>query len=89
MRFAVHAINNSSLLLPNVSLGYEIVNHSSDVFNFQAILKLIYSISRGINEYLSKVIAVAAPFGSMESVTVAPLFTMNLIPTVIPYIRAF
>ncbi|CAB1336912.1 unnamed protein product [Coregonus sp. 'balchen'] len=45
MRFTVQEINNSSLILPNVSLGYEILNHCSDVFNFQAILKLINSIS--------------------------------------------
>ncbi|XP_029575646.1 taste receptor type 1 member 2.2 [Salmo trutta] len=87
MRFAVQEINNSSLILPNVSLGYEIFDHCSDTFNFQAILNMIsrngsIQVLRCVNEYVSKVIAVAGPFRSMESMTVAPLFAMNLIPMV-------
>uniref|UniRef100_A0A8C7R7S3 Taste receptor, type 1, member 2, tandem duplicate 2 n=2 Tax=Oncorhynchus mykiss TaxID=8022 RepID=A0A8C7R7S3_ONCMY len=87
MRFAVQEINNSSLILPNVSLGYEIFDHCSDKFNFQAILNMIsrngsIQVLRCVNEYLSKVIAVAGPFRSMESMTVAPMFAMNLIPMV-------
>nr|XP_046188735.1 taste receptor type 1 member 1 [Oncorhynchus gorbuscha] len=87
MRFAVQEINNSSLILPNVSLGYEIFDHCSDKFNFQAILNMIsrngsIQVLRCDNEYLSKVIAVAGPFRSMESMTVAPMFAMNLIPMV-------
>ncbi|XP_041700861.1 taste receptor type 1 member 1 [Coregonus clupeaformis] len=87
MRFAVQEINNSSLILPNVSLGYEIFDHCSDTFNFQSILDMIsrngsIQVLRCVNEYLSKVIAVAGPFRSMESMTVAPLFAMNLIPMV-------
>ncbi|KAM9429331.1 taste receptor type 1 member 1-like [Salvelinus alpinus] len=87
MRFAVQEINNSSLILPNVSLGYEIFDHCSDKFNFQSILNMIsrngsIRVLRCVNKYLSKVIAVAGPFRSMESMTVAPLFAMNLIPMV-------
>lgn len=95
MRFAVQEINNSSLILPNVSLGYEIFDHCSDTFNFQAILNMIsrngsIQVLRCVNEYVSKVIAVAGPFRSMESMTVAPLFAMNLIPMVIhTYFRSF
>ncbi|XP_018544395.1 taste receptor type 1 member 1-like [Lates calcarifer] len=90
MRFSVEEINNSTNLLPNVSLGYEIFDHCSDTLNFPGILNLI-SVNGLIQPWgephknlskVSKVTAVVGPFSSTDTLTVAPLFMMNLIPIV-------
>uniref|UniRef100_A0A3P9CZ06 Taste receptor type 1 member 1-like n=1 Tax=Maylandia zebra TaxID=106582 RepID=A0A3P9CZ06_9CICH len=87
IRFSVEQVNNSTNLLPNVSLGYDIFDHCSDTQNFPGVLKLI-SANGSIQPWsdkqsvLSKVIAVVGPFTSTQSLTVAPLLMVNLVPMV-------
>lgn len=86
MRFSVEEINNSTTLLPNVSLGYEIFDHCTDFVSFPGPLNLISvnGFMRPLEEphNLSKVIAVVGTYTSPQARAVAPLFMMNLIPMV-------
>lgn len=92
MRFSVEEINNSTSLLPNVTLGYKIFDHCSDTQNFPGIFNLISvngliqpwdgSLKDGSLKNASKVIAVVGTYTSTETLTVAPLFMADLIPMV-------
>ncbi|XP_026126558.1 taste receptor type 1 member 2-like [Carassius auratus] len=87
MRFAVEEINNSTTLLPNVSLGYEIFDYCSNTKNFNSALSFIskngsIKPKEKLNNYQPKVIALTGPYGSTRTMTIAPLFTMDLIPMV-------
>ncbi|XP_041655985.1 taste receptor type 1 member 1-like [Cheilinus undulatus] len=93
MRFSVEEINNSSDLLPDVSLGYEMFDHCSDTQNFPGVLNLI-SVNGLIRPWVepleqqrnhsdvSKVIAVVGPLTSTQALTIAPLFMAGFIPMV-------
>ncbi|XP_060737806.1 taste receptor type 1 member 1 [Tachysurus vachellii] len=87
MRFTVEEINNSSTLLPNVSLGYEIFDYCSNLQNFPSVFSFISEngsipVQRYFNKYKPKIVAVTGPYGSTSTMTVAPLFTLDLIPMV-------
>nr|XP_020471267.1 taste receptor type 1 member 1-like [Monopterus albus] len=87
MRFSVEEINNSTDLLPNVSLGYEIFDHCSETQNFPGILNLI-SVNGLVqpwsepNMNLSRLIAVLISSRSTETMSVASIFMAYLIPVV-------
>jgi len=87
MRFTVEEINNSTILLPNVSLGYEIFDHCSNTKNIPSVLSFIskngsIKPKEKLNNYQPKVIALTGPYGSTQTITIAPLLTMDLIPMV-------
>ncbi|KAI2661242.1 Taste receptor type 1 member 1 [Labeo rohita] len=87
MRFAVEEINNSTSLLPNVSLGYEIFDHCSNTKNFRSVLSFISKNAsikpkENLNNYQPKVIALTGPYGSTRTITITPLITMGFIPLV-------
>uniref|UniRef100_A0A8C1IMJ2 Double-strand-break repair protein rad21-like protein 1 n=1 Tax=Cyprinus carpio TaxID=7962 RepID=A0A8C1IMJ2_CYPCA len=87
MRFAVEEINNSTTLLPNVSLGYEIFDYCSNTKNFNSALHFMskngsIKPKEKLNNYQPKVIALTGPYGSTRTMTIAPLITMGLIPMV-------
>ncbi|XP_037540209.1 taste receptor type 1 member 1-like [Nematolebias whitei] len=87
MRFTVEEINNSTSLLPNVTLGYEMFDHCSDTLSFAGVFKLI-SVNDLLRPWdepyqnLSKIFAVVGPFTSTHTLTIAPLFMVDLIPMV-------
>nr|XP_055024897.1 taste receptor type 1 member 1-like [Misgurnus anguillicaudatus] len=87
MRFAVEEINNSSTLLPNVSLGYEVFDHCSDTKNFPSVFSFIsqngsIKPKEKLNSHQTKVIALTGPYGNTRTINIAPLITMDLIPMV-------
>ncbi|XP_068607817.1 taste receptor type 1 member 1-like [Brachionichthys hirsutus] len=90
MRFSVEEINNSANLLPNVSLGYEIFDHCSDLQSFSDVLKLV-SVNGLIQpkdeQYkygsrISNIIGVVGPFTSTQVLSVAPLLMVDFVPMV-------
>ncbi|KAJ3585999.1 hypothetical protein NHX12_012401 [Muraenolepis orangiensis] len=89
MRFTIEEINNSTVLLPNVSLGYEILDHCSQIYNFPGVLDLIsfngsIRFSWEASDYrpLGKVMGVVGPYSSSDSLAIASLFTLKLIPLI-------
>nr|XP_015192572.1 PREDICTED: taste receptor type 1 member 1-like [Lepisosteus oculatus] len=87
MRFAVEEINNSTSLLPNVSLGYEIFDYCSRTQNFPAVFDLLSTngsvpVRNTIREYHPKIISVTGPFGSTKTITIAPLLMSSFVPMV-------
>lgn len=87
MRFTVEEINNSTKLLPDVALGYQVFDQCSNAHSFPSVLKFI-SINDSITPWapldrnVSKMMAVVGPFSSSSALTVAPLLMMNLFPMV-------
>lgn len=85
MRFTVAEINNSTHLLPNVSLGYEIFDYCADIVGFPSVWRLFSAVETCHNksEHIqSKGIAVVGPFTSTQVITAAPLFMEDLISMV-------
>lgn len=87
MRFSVEQINNSSELLPNVSLGYQLFDHCSDTKSFPGILSFMSEDGlikpwRNARADVSRLVAVVGAYTSPQTRTVAPLVSMDLTPVV-------
>nr|XP_020655657.1 taste receptor type 1 member 1-like [Pogona vitticeps] len=94
MRFAVEEINNSSCLLPNLTLGYEIYDSCTSSTNMYATLSLLskdregcighqqVEVDANYAQYLPKAVAAVGPDSSDEAVLTASLLGIFRIPVV-------
>nr|XP_056721029.1 taste receptor type 1 member 2 [Euleptes europaea] len=88
MRFAVEEINNSSTLLPGISLGYEMVdvcyltNTIHPVLYFLSDNRSQLEVQTNYTYYQPHVMAVIGPDSSVAAVTVAHLLSLFLIPQI-------
>lgn len=89
MRFAVEEINNSSTLLPNVTLGYEIYDTCSEPTNFHATLcalarkgKRDVQVLPSFQHYEPQAVAVIGPDSSRLALTTAAVLSLFLVPEV-------
>ncbi|XP_025068921.1 taste receptor type 1 member 2 isoform X4 [Alligator sinensis] len=88
MRFAVEEINNSSTLLPGISLGYEMVDvcyHTNIVHPLLYFLADNHSkvqLQQSYARYRPRVLAVVGPDSSPGAVTVANVLSSFLIPQI-------
>lgn len=96
MRFAVEEINNSSSLLPNISLGYEIYDTCSARANMYGTLSLLsqggdgcvrprhLGVAANYTHYLPKAVAVIGPDNSEDALVTASLLSILKMPEVTP-----
>ncbi|MGH0172753.1 UNVERIFIED_CONTAM: hypothetical protein FKN15_075638 [Acipenser sinensis] len=91
MRFAVEEINNSTSLLPGVTLGYEIYDLCSSSVNIRAVLDFLSdnstrSVPFGVgyrpDHHLPKVLSVIGPSSSTEAFLTASMLMTYLVPLI-------
>ncbi|KAM8927129.1 taste receptor type 1 member 1-like [Pelodytes ibericus] len=89
MRYAISEINNSSRLLPNVTLGYEMFDICSDSANIYGSLKLLSQHTQpyirmmsNFTQYNPKVLALIGPFSSSFAFVNANILSAFLVPQV-------
>ncbi|XP_003471280.1 taste receptor type 1 member 1 [Cavia porcellus] len=89
MRFSVEQINNSTALLPNVSLGYELYDTCSDSATVYAVLHALaqqgtnhVEIQENLYRYSPKVVAFIGPDDTEDSATAAALLSPFLVPLI-------
>uniref|UniRef100_A0A8C4XYW5 Taste receptor type 1 member 2 n=1 Tax=Gopherus evgoodei TaxID=1825980 RepID=A0A8C4XYW5_9SAUR len=88
MRFAVEQINNSSTLLPGVSLGYEMVdvcyltNFIHPILYFLANKHSVVQLHNNYTHYQPRVLAVIGPDSSQAVVIAAQVLSLFLVPQI-------
>nr|XP_033777573.1 taste receptor type 1 member 1 isoform X2 [Geotrypetes seraphini]XP_033777574.1 taste receptor type 1 member 1 isoform X2 [Geotrypetes seraphini] len=89
MRFSIEEINNSSHLLPNVTLGYEIYDTCSESANLHATLDFVsqqafpyVKMQNNFTSYRPKAIAVIGPESSDLAFTTASILGLFLVPQI-------
>ncbi|XP_075696897.1 taste receptor type 1 member 2-like [Rhinoderma darwinii] len=87
MRFALEEINNSSNLLPNINLGYNIFDACYVYNNIQPALNFmsrdyIIDPANSFTQYIPNVISVIGPDTSDAAETTADLFNLLLLPQI-------
>ncbi|XP_056398245.1 taste receptor type 1 member 2-like isoform X2 [Hyla sarda] len=87
MRFAAEEINNSSHLLPNVTLGYNVFDTCYVYNNIQPALNFMsrdYVIdpANSFTQYIPNVISVIGPDSNDAAETTANLFNLLLLPQI-------
>ncbi|XP_059511581.1 taste receptor type 1 member 1-like [Stegostoma tigrinum] len=89
MKFAVEEINNSTDLLPSITLGYDIADSCFEVVDIQATFRFLsgkrgseLKILSNYTVYQPKVIAVIGPPSTDVSITIARLLGFFLVPQI-------
>ncbi|XP_071623534.1 taste receptor type 1 member 1 [Heliangelus exortis] len=89
MRFAVEEINNSSTLLPNVTLGYDIYDTCSEPANLHATLRALVQregreveVLSTFRNYEPQAVAVIGPDCSDVALTTAAVLSVFLVPVI-------
>ncbi|XP_017590495.1 PREDICTED: taste receptor type 1 member 1, partial [Corvus brachyrhynchos] len=89
LRFAVEEINNSSTLLPNVTLGYDIYDTCSEPANFHATLCALARKGRqdvqvlpSFQHYEPQAVAVIGPDSTQLALTTAAVLSLFLVPEI-------
>ncbi|XP_006123180.2 taste receptor type 1 member 1 [Pelodiscus sinensis] len=89
MRFAIEQINNSSSLLPNVTLGYEMFDTCSESANLHATLSILapsgqhpVEVLSDFTRYQPKAVALIGPDSSQFTLTTAAILSIFLMPEI-------
>ncbi|XP_074017653.1 taste receptor type 1 member 1 [Numenius arquata] len=89
MRFAVEEINNSSSLLPNVTLGYDIHDTCSEPANLHATLRALagkgsrqVQVLPTFRRYQPQAVAVIGPDSTRLALTTAAILGVFLVPEI-------